>query len=81
MKKQMLCVLGALPPNPRDLSHCGQRQVALAGRENPTEFTFLYRVFIASIAWYFAERAAGALGDMGRFGDWINPNARSEDVF
>jgi hypothetical protein len=55
--------------------------VALAGRENPTEFTFLYRVFIASIAWCFAERAAAALGDMGRFGDWINPNARSEVFF
>ena len=33
MKKQMLCVLVALPPNPWDLSHSGQRQVAHAGRE------------------------------------------------
>jgi len=32
-EQKMLCVLGDLPPNPRDLSHCGQRQVALAGRE------------------------------------------------
>jgi hypothetical protein len=39
--------------------------VALAGRENPTEFTIFYRVFIASIAWCFAERAAAALDDMG----------------
>ena len=29
----MLGVLVALPPTPRDLSHCGQRQVAGAGRE------------------------------------------------
>ena len=26
----------------------------------------------------FAERDAAALDDMGRFGVWINPNARSE---
>jgi hypothetical protein len=58
--------------------------VALAGRENPTEFTIFYRVFIASIAWCFAERAAPAapaLDDMGRFRDWINPNAGSEVFF
>ncbi|MFZ4083638.1 MAG: hypothetical protein ACOYKN_20590 [Pirellula sp.] len=65
-KKRSCASLGALPcPNPRDLSHGGQRQVALAGRENPTEFTIFYRVFIASIAWCFAERAAAALDDMG----------------
>ena len=26
----------------------------------------------------FAKRAASAVGDLGRFGVWINPNARSE---
>jgi len=67
MNKKTIAVRlwGLCPPNLRDLSHGGQRQVALAGRENPTEFTIFYRVFIASIAWCFAERAAAALDDMG----------------
>ena len=33
MNKRCWAFLGALPSNPRDLSHCGQRQVAGAGRE------------------------------------------------
>jgi hypothetical protein len=33
MNKQMLGVFGGSAPNPRDLSHCGQRQVAGAGLE------------------------------------------------